>query len=70
MSVITVEWLFDSFECDCCGVTYAEGAKVSKDGEPLLDLSPAAHCMGSDHYDAADVYRLTFVALGHTITEA
>ncbi len=69
MSVISIEWLSDSSECECCGYNYAEGATVLMDGKPLLELKPAASCFGGDHYDTSAVYGRILEALGHEVVE-
>lgn len=67
MSTISIEWLYDHFDCDDCGLSYAEGARVMVDGELALDLQPRAHCYGGEHYDESAVYRRILEHLGHTV---
>jgi hypothetical protein len=71
MSNIKIEWLTDSYDnCELCGVSYADGARVFVDDALVLDLSPSAHCFGGAHYDQRDVYDRILSHLGHTVEHA
>lgn len=65
---IEIEWLHDSSNCDTCGMTYAEGARVTIDGKVALELTPVAHCFGGDNYDESDVYKRILEHLGHEVS--
>lgn len=65
--VVKIEWLSDDNDCDTCGSNYADGARVTLNGEPLLELTPVASCFGGAHWDSADVYRLTLEKLGYQV---
>lgn len=67
MATIKIEWLHDSYDCELCGSSYAEGAKVFIDGTLVLDLEPAAHCYGGANYSESEVYERVLKHLGHTI---
>ena len=67
MSEIKIEWLRDEYEYEDCGVSYAEGANVFIDGNPVLDLTPAAHCYNGQSFDQADVLTKILEHLGHTV---
>lgn len=67
MSVIDIEWLSDSCECETCGTSYADGASVTIDGELILDLTPHAHCYDGTDYQPEEVYKLIFKHLGHEL---
>lgn len=68
MSIITIEWLSDTYDgCETCGTSWAEGARVFIDGEMALDMSPSAYCFGGAHYDQSDVYERILRHLGHTV---
>lgn len=69
MSVITIKWLEDDFDCETCGPSYASGAVVSMDGEPLVTLLPVAHCHGGESWHQDDVLRAILQHLGHTLVE-
>lgn len=68
MASLKIEWLSDCYDnCETCGSSYAEGARVYVDGELALDLAPSAHCFGGAHYDQADVYERILRHLGHEV---
>jgi hypothetical protein len=71
VSAIKIEWLSDSYDnCETCGVSYAEGARVYVDGVLVLDMTPSAHCFGGAHYSQSDVYQGLLKHLGHEVEEA
>jgi hypothetical protein len=68
---IKIEWLTDYYDnCETCGSSYAEGARVFVDGVMALDLAPSAHCFGGEHYPQEDVYERILQHLGHTVEHA
>ena len=69
MPKIEIEWLYDSTDCDTCGSSYADGARVTLDGKPLLELIPRAHCMGGKHWDETAVHATILRALGYEVSE-
>ncbi len=70
MSAIHIEWLEDSYECEMCGPSYSDGARVTIDGVVALELLPHAYCYDGDHYDRVDVFRRILAHLGHVLTES
>lgn len=70
MSAIHIEWLDDSHDCETCGTSYADGARVTIDGKVALDLVPHAYCYDGENYDRDDVFRRILAHLGHTLTES
>ncbi|ANW00705.1 hypothetical protein [Bradyrhizobium icense] len=65
---IEIEWLHDSYDnCETCGTSYAEGARVYVDGALAVDMSPVAHCLGGAHYSDSDVYSAILKHLGHEV---
>lgn len=71
VSTIKIEWLTDSYDnCETCGSSWAEGARVFVDGALALDLEPSAHCFGGAHYDQSDVYERLLRHLGHTVEQS
>lgn len=66
---IKIEWLSDSHDCETCGDSYAEGAKVWIDGELVIDKVPRAHCFDVDSWDNFVIYQEIFHKLGHTLEE-
>lgn len=69
MSDIRIAWLTDWHDCETCGLSYAEGARVSIDGSVVLEFTPVAHCRGGDNRTDSEVYAALFAYLGHTVTE-
>lgn len=68
MPKIEIEWLDDGNDCDQCGGGYAAGARVTLDGELLLELIPRASCFGSeDDWDTDQVYARILQALGYEL---
>jgi hypothetical protein len=69
MPKIEIEWLSDSNDCDQCGGGYADGARVTLDGELLLELIPRASCFGStDDWSEAAVHDAILRALGYEVS--
>lgn len=52
---IHIVWKTDEHDCDDCGQSFADGAKVRIDGIGDLDLSPHAYCFDGDSYSKRDV---------------
>lgn len=70
MATIEIEWLYDEGpDCETCGPSYAEGARVKIDGAVALDLKPVAHCFSGDHWNQSDVYIEVLKHLGHEVSE-
>jgi hypothetical protein len=67
MSKIHIERLQDEYKCEACGVSYAEGARVSIDGEIVLELEPHAHCYNDQSYTHDQVYFHILKLLGHSV---
>lgn len=71
MATIKIEWLTDHYDnCETCGSSYAEGARVFVDDAMVLDLAPVAHCHSGVNYDQQDVYERLLRHLGHTVEQA
>jgi hypothetical protein len=64
---IDIESLYDEYDCENCGSSYAEGAIVKFDGEVVLELTPSAHCFGGTNYYTEDVYLKIIEKLGGEI---
>lgn len=71
--MIQIEWLSDEHECETCGCTYAEGARVTSIEYPeprvVFAFIPHAWCQGGDSWDREHVYLGILEALGHEIVE-
>lgn len=63
MKDIHIAWLTDHHDCETCGSSYAEGARVTVDGVVAFELIPIAHCFGGHHWDEDEVYRQVFALL-------
>ena len=70
MSIISVEWLNDSTDCDQSGCSggYSEGARVLRDGEPWFELLPRAGCFGGESWDKEQVFTEIARRMGHIIS--
>jgi hypothetical protein len=68
MSTIEIQWLSDSYDCETCGRTWAEGAIVKIDGQIAMDLTPYAHCFDGVHCERDDVMVKILEHLGHTVS--
>lgn len=67
MKTIKIEWLTDTFDCEVCGESWAEGAYIIfPDGEELL-LEPLAHCYGGESYETDQVYDKVLEKLGYKV---
>lgn len=64
---IKIERLTDCYECDTCGWSDAEGAKVYFDDELVIDMTPVANCFGGGNYTDEDVFTAILQKLGHTV---
>jgi hypothetical protein len=57
----------DSFECDDCGMDYADGGRVFVDGKEIINKPASAYCMGGKDYSPADLLVMALDKLGHTV---
>lgn len=65
MSVIRIESLSDYSDCETCGSSYAEGYRVYRDGEIILDLEPFAACFDGTEYTIKSLFRELLPLLGN-----
>lgn len=68
--IINIEWLSDEHDCETCGSSYSDGAKVTHKGEVIVDMPPIAHCFGGDHHTPEEVYEAIIKHLGYDISHA
>lgn len=66
--MIYIEWLTDIQDCETCGSSWSEGAKVTHNGEVIVDLTPRAGCFGGDNYEPSEVYEAIIKHLGYDIS--
>lgn len=64
---IRIERLTDDHDCETCGWSMAEGARVYFDGELAIELEPHAHCYDGDDYNDEAIYTAILNKLGHTV---
>lgn len=73
MLTLKIVWLEDSYDCDDCGPSSANGARVYKvEGEEvtlLLELIPAAPCYEGVTYEPEQVLRMVLSKLGYALEE-
>ncbi len=67
---LKIEWLVDYHDCDTCGYSTAEGARVYVDGVLLFELVPVAHCYGGQSWSDSEVYKSILDRLGYKVTES
>lgn len=70
MKKIKIEWLLDSYDCEDCGYSSEEGARVYLDGEVFLELIPKAHCFGGRGWATDEVLTEIIKKLGYEIEYA
>lgn len=66
---INIEWLSDSHDCETCGGSYAEGARVLIDGEQLGEVTPIARCCSIANFERDEVFKAILEHLGHQVIE-
>ena len=68
-NVIWYEHLSDSFDCEDCGPSWAEGANVyDAHGKIILNCPPYAHCFDGDNYSMEEIFVELLGKMGHTLT--
>ena len=69
MAKVRIEHLSDSYYCETCGTSWAEGARIIVDGEEVLCLEPLADCFGGQTFTEGDVLRALLRHFGHELEE-
>ena len=64
MKKIEIERLFDDYECETCGSSYAEGGIVQIDGEQILERIPRAYCYNDPSFTEMDLLVMSLKQLG------
>jgi hypothetical protein len=67
MTTIRIERTIDRHDCETCGFSAADGARVFFDGAPKLNLNPIAHCYDGVDYDDEDIAREILRELGSNV---
>ena len=57
MKTIKITRTYDEHDCDDCGYSTAEGAKIYINGRKVLDLKPVAHCYEGKTYSDIDILK-------------
>jgi hypothetical protein len=65
--VITIDWLNDEHDCETCGGSYAEGARVLIDKKIAFTLEPVAHCFNGVSYSEWQVYHRLLQHFGYDV---
>ena len=64
-----IQTVFDDYDCETCGSSYAEGFFVTEEGSPLpiVNLIPLAHCTGGKEFELSDALNQILIKLGHEV---
>ena len=65
---LEIEWLYDDYDCEMCGHSYAEGAIVRLDNAVIMELLPNAHCYSSESYEAEEVFVTLLESFGFDVS--
>lgn len=65
---IEITTTHDTYDCDDCGISYAEGGTVHVDGKLVIDFPPHAYCFDCQHATAEQLLVMALRELGHTVT--
>ena len=49
--------LVDTYDCETCGLDWAEGYIIEKDGKVVVDKTPVAHCYDGRDYSSDNPYK-------------
>jgi len=49
-----VKTIYDDYDCEDCGSSYAEGFEIYRDGELIHTMNPIAHCFDGEFYTPED----------------
>lgn len=63
-NIVSVEWLDDEHDCDQCGGNWAQGARITINGEETL-LEPVAHCFNGDSWNEEEVFKIILNKIGY-----
>lgn len=64
-----IQTVFDDYDCETCGSSYAEGFVITEEGNPLpiVNLIPLAHCTRSKEFELSDALAHILKKLGHEV---
>lgn len=49
-----VKTIYDDYDCEDCGSSYAEGFEIYRGNELVHTMKPVAHCLGGEFYTTED----------------
>ena len=64
---IDIETNDDSWDCETCGMDWAEGGRVLIDGEEVLRRDASAHCYCGTSYSADELLVMALSKIGHDV---
>ncbi|NTF17286.1 hypothetical protein G6L37_02420 [Agrobacterium rubi] len=67
MARIEIQILKDVSECECCGISCADGACITIDGQVAVELTPVADCFDGRSFDDEDICAAILRHLGHNL---
>jgi hypothetical protein len=67
MAEVLIEYLSDSYECETCGTSYAEGYRIYVDGAVVRELKPSAHCFDGTNFSENDMLAAVLEHFGHKL---
>jgi len=67
MQEIKIKWLSDTYDCDTCGTSWAEGAEITMPDGTISILPAIAHCYDGESYDSTYVYEAILYKLGYKV---
>ena len=54
---LKIEWNYDTWDCETCGTSFAQGAVVTLGDKVILNEPAVAHCFGSTDIDYIDILK-------------
>lgn len=57
----------DYYDCETCGIDYADGAEIFINDEPLVNITPVAHCYDGVSYRMDEILYIVLRKLGYDI---
>ena len=69
LGTIKITHLRDKYECETCGWSVADGAKVTLPNGKVLDLTPRAHCFDEVSFTREEIFRKVLRELGYALEE-
>ncbi|MCV9964725.1 hypothetical protein OIU34_22805 [Pararhizobium sp. BT-229] len=64
MPNIHIIWTTDDHDCDDCGPSFADGARVDIEGRGPIELAPSAGCYDGVSHSRLDVFMAILARIG------